>query len=247
MKKESKDKLLIIAIFAIAMGFLEATVVVYLRKLFYPTGFDFPLVGFLDPAILTVEWIREFATIVILVTVAMLAAKKFNERFAYFLYAFAIWDIFYYFSLKFILDWPASLLTWDLLFLIPWPWVGPVLAPLLCCVLFITMTLVVLNVGDAGTKVKINIREWILMIFGVVLVLYSWLYDYGEIILKGGFLKDFFTLSGNLKFITLIENYSPKNYNWPVFLIGLVVAAIGIISFYFRVNKLKIKNRPYKK
>ena len=141
MKKESVNKILIITIFAIAMGFLEAAVVIYLRELFYPNGFDFPLRGFLNPSILGVEWIREFATVVMLAAIAVLAGKKFYERFAYFLYAFAIWDIFYYISLKATLDWPSSFLTWDLLFLIPWPWIGPVLTPVLWSILFIILSI----------------------------------------------------------------------------------------------------------
>ena len=96
MKKESLNKISIVTIFAIAMGFLEAVVVVYLRKLYYPNGFNFPLKGFIDPSIISIEWVREFATIVMLITIAMLAGKKLYERFAYFIYVFAIWDIFYY-------------------------------------------------------------------------------------------------------------------------------------------------------
>src|SRR3989344_6671811 len=141
MKKESRNKILIVTIYAIAMAFIEATVVVYLRKLFYPNGFNFPLVGFIDPAILNIEWIREFATIIMLLMVGILAGKKLYERFAYFIYAFAVWDIFYYIFLKVILDWPNSFLTWDLFFLIPWPWIGPVLAPMLCAVLIIITAL----------------------------------------------------------------------------------------------------------
>ena len=221
------------------MGFLEAAVVVYLRNLFYPAGFDFPLKGFLNPSILGVEWLREFATIVMLIIIAMLAAKKFHERFAYFLYAFAIWDLFYYISLKLTLDWPASLLTWDLLFLIPWPWIGPVLAPILCCILFIAMTFIIINAEDSGTKIKIKAKEGLLMILGIILVLYTWLYDYAKIIIGGGFSKDFFTLSNNPEFMKVIANYSPSYYNWPVFLAGIIIAAIGIKLFYFRTKRLK--------
>ena len=66
MKKESKNIILIVTVFSIAMAFLETAVVVYLRKLFYLNGFNFPLKGFLDPSILSIEWIREFATIIML-------------------------------------------------------------------------------------------------------------------------------------------------------------------------------------
>ena len=81
MKKESKGKLLLVTFFAIAFGFVEATVVIYLRKIFYGVGgFNFPLKGFVDPAIFGIEFIREFATIVMLITVAMLAGKNLYEN-----------------------------------------------------------------------------------------------------------------------------------------------------------------------
>ena len=137
MKKETLNRVWIVTFFAIAMGYLEAIVVAYLRALYYPNGFNFPLANLVQSEILLIEWVREFATIVMLVTVAMLAGKKFFERSAYFIFAFAVWDIFYYVFLKVILDWPASLFTWDVLFLIPWPWVGPVITPVLCSLLMI--------------------------------------------------------------------------------------------------------------
>lgn len=219
------------------MGFLETTVVIYLRDLFYSVGFDFPLKGFVEPTILGIEWIREFATIVMLITIAMLAGKKFYERFAYFLYAFAIWDIFYYIFLKILLDWPVSLLTWDILFLIPWPWVGPVIAPVICSILFIIMTLIIINSIDSNVKVRIYPREWALMALGIILVLYTWIYDYGKIIISGGYIKDFFTLNSNKEFMQIIADYVPQYYNWPVFIIGIIFTSIGILIFYLRTNK----------
>ena len=238
MKKESKNKLWIITFFAIAMGFLETVVVIYLRDMFYTAGFNFPLKGFVNPSIIGIEWIREFATIVMLVTIAMLAAKKFYERLAYFLYAFAIWDIFYYIFLKIFLDWPASMLTWDVLFLIPWPWAGPVIAPIICSILFIIMTLIIINSVDSNIKVRILPKEWALMVLGVILILYTWIYDYGKIIISGGYTKDFFTLNNNPELMQIIANYMPKHYNWSVFILGIIFASAGMLLFYLRTNKI---------
>ncbi len=237
MKKKSLNKLSIVTIFAIVMGFLEAVIVIYLRKLYYPEGFNFPLRGFIDPSILTIEWVREFATIVILIAIAMLVGKKLYERFAYFIYVFAIWDIFYYIFLKLTLNWPASFFTWDVLFLIPWPWVGPVLAPLLCTILMLTTTFIILNLEDSKIKIKMKLRELILIIIGILIVLYTWLYDYGKIILRGGFTNEFFTLAYNQQFLQIIENYYPSYYNWPLFLIGLIISSVGILFFYLRTRK----------
>jgi hypothetical protein len=116
-------RLLITGIFALFMGFLEATVVVYLRELYYPGGFEFPLQTF-DVKLFAIELVREFSTLVMLVTVGMLAGKTPLQKFGFFLYLFGVWDIFYYVALKLFLNWPASFLTWDLLFLIPVTWVG---------------------------------------------------------------------------------------------------------------------------
>src|SRR3989344_6517542 len=223
MKKESWNKILIVSIYAIAMGLLEAAVVVYLRKLFYPDGFIFPLKGFIEPSILSVEWMREFATIVMLVTIGMLAGKKVYEKFAYFIYAFAIWDIFYYIFVKLTLNWPDSFLTWDLLFLIPWPWIGPVIAPILYSLVFIITAFLIISFGDAGIKVKINILEWLLIIIGGLVSLSTWMYDYGRIIFSGGFARQFFTLAENQQFYEVIAKYSPSYYNWLVFLFGLIM------------------------
>jgi membrane protein implicated in regulation of membrane protease activity len=44
---------------------------------------------------------------------------------------FAIWDIFYYIFLWLLIGWPESFFTWDILFLLPVTWVGPVLAPVI--------------------------------------------------------------------------------------------------------------------
>jgi len=238
MKKESLNKLLIVSAFAIAMGFLEAVIVIYLRKIYYPSGFSFPLVGFIQPNILGIEWVREFFTIVMLITVALLAAKKFYTRFAYFLFAFAIWDIFYYVFLKLTLNWPPSFLTWDLLYLIPLPWAAPVLAPIICTVLIIVFSLLIINYEDKGIKVKIAAKEWLLLIAGFILVLYTWLIDYSKIIFgNSGFAKDFFTLAQNQDFINVISSYMPAYYRWTLFAIGIILASAGIILFYLRNSK----------
>ncbi|MBU0906790.1 MAG: hypothetical protein KKD18_05560 [Nanoarchaeota archaeon] len=239
MKKATLNKLLTVSIFAAAMGYLEAVVVVYLREMFYPNGFDFPLRGFIQPDILAIEWVREFATIVMLVSVALLAGKKFYERGAYFVYAFAVWDIFYYIFLKIILGWPASLLTWDILFLIPWPWIGPVLAPVLCSLLMVVTAVMVLNLTDKGKKVRAAVLEWVLVILGIVLVLISWMRDYGKIIFQGGFAGDFFTLAENPAFIERVGSFIPSSYNWWLFGVGFVIACGGIVKFYARNLKKK--------
>ena len=222
MKKETLNRVWIVTFFAIAMGYLEAIVVAYLRALYYPNGFNFPLANLVQSEILLIEWVREFATIVMLVTVAMLAGKKFFERSAYFIFAFAVWDIFYYVFLKVILDWPASLFTWDVLFLIPWPWVGPVITPVLCSLLMIFTAIAVLNLNDKGKKIRTILYDWIIIILGILLVLISWMYDYGKMI---------FLNNSDSGFV-------PTHYNWWLFGIGFILGRFSL-AMQFALGKKK--------
>jgi hypothetical protein len=89
------------------------------------------------PSHIGTELVREFATILMLAAVGVIAGRRGWRSFAYFLVAFGFWDIFYYVWLKVLLDWPASVTDWDILFLIPLPWIGPVIAPVLISLLMI--------------------------------------------------------------------------------------------------------------
>ena len=119
-----------------AVGWFEASVVVYLRELYFPQGFRFPVV-LAPPRIAMVELARELASIVLLAAAARLAGQHFLRRFGAFMLLFGVWDLVYYASLKLVLDWPASLRDWDVLFLIPVPWLGPVWAPCLISLLLV--------------------------------------------------------------------------------------------------------------
>lgn len=119
--------------FAIAMGHLEAVVVVYIRHLMGivppPAQLDANLYARVPGWIVTSEQWREAATIVMLVTLALLVGRTRREKLGTFLIAFGVWDIWYYVALKYLLNWPASLGTLDLLFLIPDAWFAPVWVP----------------------------------------------------------------------------------------------------------------------
>ena len=150
MIKKTYAKFIYLGLFAISMGYLEAAVVVYLRKILYPNHSLFPLVIDISNKFFFIEIARELSTIIILFMVAVLAGKKFIERFSYFLYIFAIWDIFYYLFLKITINWPASFLDWDILFLIPIPWTSPVLAPLVCSLTMIILSSLVFGVNPSS-------------------------------------------------------------------------------------------------
>jgi hypothetical protein len=165
-----------VALFGIAFGFVESSVVVYLRALYYPEGFRFPLKLIRDQHLLT-EVAREVATIVMLVAVAAVAGSRRWERFGYFLAGFGIWDLFYYLWCKVLIGWPATLTDWDVLFLIPLPWIGPVIAPLLIA-LFMTIygSTIVLRVS-AGEYYRPSFISWMLFISATIIVLYSFISD----------------------------------------------------------------------
>jgi len=141
---EKKFKILGVGIFVVAMAYLEATVVVYLRALYYPEGFFFPL-KMIPTKMAFVEVGREVATIVMLFSIAFIVGKKLKDKAAYFFLSFGIWDIFYYVWLWVLLRWPGGFFDLDLLFLIPVPWIGPVAAPILISILFITVALLTLT------------------------------------------------------------------------------------------------------
>ncbi len=225
-------------IFAMSMGFLEAIVVVYIRELYYPDGFRFPLKE-LPQAIIIIEWTREMCTLLMLGTVAWISGKTLLKRFSVFLFIFGVWDIIYYIGLKIFLDWPESLLTWDILFLIPITWVGPVLSPVLCSLLMIFISVVFDNLISKNNLKKLVPKEWILLISGAVFIYFTFTVDFGRILIKGNFLKDFSSLPENPEFLQIITNWIPAHFNWTVFAFGLAIICVGVISILRRTSKFK--------
>lgn len=163
-----------ITIFGVAMGFFEAVVVVYLRQIYYPEGFNFPLKA-MPGSLLITECSRETATIIMLVCFSIIADKNFSKRVAYFLYAFGIWDVFYYVFLKLILNWPESLLIRDVLFLIPLPWIAPVLAPLIIAVTMIIIALIAIIKIEKGYELRPSKLDWSLGFIGALIIFLSFI------------------------------------------------------------------------
>ena len=97
--QNTKGRFFWLAFFSIAMGFLEGAVVIYLRKIYYPDGFDFPL-NIIQNDIALVEFLREAATLMMLITIGVIAGSNRTERLLFFCYCFGIWDLVYYAVLK---------------------------------------------------------------------------------------------------------------------------------------------------
>lgn len=167
--------LLWLTLFSCAFGYIEAAVVVYLRELYYPEGFRFPLIE-LDTRIVLTEVIREFGTILLLLSVALLAVKGKLRRFAAFAYCFGVWDLVYYVVLYAILDWPSSLFEWDILFLIPQPWTGPVLAPIVVAVGLVIASVSMLVLSE-DNRLQLNTRDWVIEISAGLVIVASFLWN----------------------------------------------------------------------
>jgi len=193
------------------MAYMESAIVVYLREIFYPDGFNFPLKQ-ITPFIYWVEIGRETATILMLWAIAKLIAKNKREWFAYFSFTFGVWDIWYYIWLKILLDWPQSLFTWDILFLIPIPWVAPVLAPVLVSVALIVSAVIILSLEVKNKPLAFSKIDW-------------WIEGLAGLIIIGSFL-----------FQTSIIAASgiPVDFPWWIFGSGLI---FGSLLFGFKVKK----------
>ena len=221
-----------LTIFAIAMGILEAIVVVYVREIYYPEGFAFPLKQ-LPERLILIEIVREICTLIMLGSVAWITGKIFLQRLSVFLFLFGIWDMFYYVGLKLFIDWPESLLTWDILFLIPITWIGPVLAPVICSVVMILMALIFEWSIYQNRNIRLKTGELLFILFGAGVIFYTFIYDFGKIILQGEFLKKLNTLTNDPKFNSILTSFIPENYKWEHFSIGMLIIILAI-SFYIK-------------
>lgn len=237
----TRQRIIWITFFSIAMGYLETAVVVYLRALYYPEGFDFPLVPISQEIAITEFW-REAATMIMLLGIGWLTGRTATERFAYFLMSFAVWDLFYYVFLYVLLGWPSSLLTWDVLFLIPVPWVGPVLAPVIITILMIILALAIIFFTDRLKRtVPITGKDWSVLILGSLIVILSWTRDYFQYVGREHPGASVWTLSSEQELFDLTTNYVPQHFNWPLFSIGAFCILVSIALFTYRNRQLMIK------
>ena len=214
----------VLVLFGVAFGYIEAAVVDYLRALYEPLALElyperrpgdlFPLItleqleatGSAHLNLLKAEVSREAATMVMLVSIGLAVGWNFNTCFAGFVIAFGIWDICYYLFLKVLIDWPTSLLDWDLLFLIPLPWVSPVLAPVLVAVSMVVAGTLVLWREWADRSVRIGWQHWSTMALGALVIMVAFCWDYRRIMAGG----------------------MPQSFPWSIFLAG---EAIGLAGF----------------
>jgi len=215
------------------MGYLESAVVVYLRAIFYPDGFAFPLEMMTDEIALT-EIFRELATLIMLSGIGILAGRNPMQRFGIFLYTFGIWDIFYYVFLKLLLGWPASLFTWDILFLIPVTWVGPVLAPVINALTMCILGGFIFYREETGRHAVISKMSWVWLLIGSAIILISYTEDYLQFMSSRIPLTDLFRPSSAERVMGEMTGYIPESFNWWVFGLGQILLVMAIAMIFRR-------------
>ena len=185
-------------LFGISFGYVEAAVVVYLRAVYDPireklhpdrsAGELFPLITVdqLRKAapekswLLGVEVAREASTMITLASVAWVAAGAGSSWLPAFAITFGTWDLFFYLFLRMLLHWPTSIMTWDILFLVPVPWAAPVLAPSI-----VAITIVVAGVLALSRRIRMLPAHWVAMTVGGALILLSFTWDYQNLMAGG--------------------------------------------------------------
>jgi hypothetical protein len=201
----------IVMIFAIAMAWLEAATVFYIRTLVdriepYQAN---PLP--MNAALGDVELWREAATLVMIAGVGVLAGRTWRQRAGYGAIAFGAWDIFYYVFLHFISGWPKTFLDWDILFLLPLPWWGPVLAPVSIALVMILWGTLATQSGEHATD-----GRWpsVLACVGILLALGVFMIDSWRVLPNGR---------------EAVMQVLPLTFQWPLFWVALLLIALPAI------------------
>ena len=218
----------IVAVFAAAMAWVEAAVVFYLRSMMHriePYQPDpLPVMG----GFASVELPRELATLIMLFAVGGLAGRTWRARFGYFAVAFGMWDIFYYVFLKIICGWPHSLLDWDILFLLPMPWWGPVLAPVLISLLLILWGTRASRFPETLPARAFNWPVWTLSFLGAALALYVFMAS---------------ALAAAPNGLEAIRTALPERFHWRLFGVALALMAAPLIEG--RKQMILHRSRPF--
>ena len=206
--RPSRRRWLLVGLFAIGMAWVEAAAVYYLRVTVdrvnpYQAN-PLPIDGVLGQ----VELVREAATLVMLLIIGALAGRTWSMRLGYSAIAFGVWDLFYYIFLKAICDWPRSVFDWDILFLLPLPWWGPVLAPVSIALLMIVWGTAVTESARNGSPTAITPTLWRWGGLGVTLALYVFMSD---------------ALRAAPDGLDATRMVLPQAFNWPLFAVAFAL------------------------
>ena len=223
--QDLRRRLAVLVLFGITFGYTEAATVVYLRVMYEPVHAQlFPgrAADDLFPLFSLEQWSREgpealrtplteigreLGTLLLLALLAVSTSRSAPQGFASFLLAFGVWDLCYYLWLRVLIGWPRSLWDWDLLFLPPVPWVGPVLAPLAVAAVMVVTAGLFFRREALGRPLRPRPGHWAVVLAGGLTVMAAFWWDYRNI-LAGG---------------------APNPFNWPVFALGLTIALAGFV------------------
>jgi hypothetical protein len=239
MKNNIIKTIVWVSVFSIAMAYLESAIVVYLRALYYPEGFLFPL-KLVEKNIVVTEFFREVATVIMLAGIGIMAGRRNIEKFAFFIYSFAVWDIFYYVFLKVLLNWPGSLFTWDILFLIPSPWVGPVIAPIINSLTMILLAVYIVFYTEKKKNVMVRWPEWTLLIAGSLVVIFAYTWEYLQFMLARFSLAELLGIMSNKEILNYGCTYVPHHFNWYIFGLAEVMHLAAVWMFCKRMRREKL-------
>jgi hypothetical protein len=213
--KRDGKRWLVVAAYAIAMAWVESAVVYYLRTMCHRIDPYQPEPLPLVAGLAGVELVREAATLAMLFTVGMLAGKSWRSRWGYMALAFGLWDIFYYIFLRVMCPWPKSLADWDILFLLPLPWWGPVIAPVAIAILMIVWgTLASQWEHHYEPSFLTEWRAWLLNFSGIALALYVFMEDTLRVASQG---EDAW------------RKVLPTRFDWMLFAVALVLMTAPIV------------------
>lgn len=218
-----RNRLIVVGLYAIAMAYVESAVVVYLRAMYKIDDLlqDMPRMS--DPYI-TIEIGREAATLVMLMIIGGMMGRRWQDRIGYTIFTFGLWDIFYYVWLNVFIGWPKTLLDWDILFLIPLPWWGPVLSPMLIAIIMIVGGVLAVVMTERGEILRISFVGWSMSCVGVLLALYVFMFDAIQA-LPGG--------------IVAISASRPTFFNWYLFNVALICMAFPLLVVFWKSYKNK--------
>jgi hypothetical protein len=215
-------RLAALTVLAAALGYIEASIVVYLREVIVPVRqLHYPdaarevlplltLAQLTDAGpevarLLNLERVRELAAVIVLAAMALGLRRRRGEGLAFFMIGFAVWDILYYVFLKVLIGWPASPATWDVLYLVPIPWVAPVWAPVAVSLTLLIAGLVALARRRGEISAAAKLIASLTALAGVALILVSFMLRVRQAV--GGV---------------------PEGFDWPWFLAGWLLGAAGL-------------------
>ena len=216
-------------VFALAFGWIEAAVVVYLREISAREGAFLGTASLpnaqvalaaLPGRLVALEIVREACTLALLAAVGWLAGRRPAGRIGAFVAAFGVWDLTYYAVLRLVLGWPDSLGAWDILFLIPVPWVAPVWAPVAVATLFVLAGSYLFWTADHERR-------------------YRWI-DVGVLLISACLILAAF-LSGSA---TVVDHRLPERFPAWLFWSGVALATAWFVSIERRVVRTGEGMRP---